>query len=91
MSFVCVFIFGIHQIFVVTIKIYINSKHRYLGGLLLEKTTIDGGYENNDDPHFDEAKKKGKKTWIWKFSTFVERPWNLDDGSMYDLVIDHNK
>lgn len=61
MSFVCVFIFGIHQIFVVTIKNCINSKHRYLGGLLLEKTTIDGGYEKKDDPHFDEARKREKK------------------------------
>jgi hypothetical protein len=45
MSCVCVFIFRIHRIFVVTIKICINFKHQYLGGLLLEKTTIDGGYE----------------------------------------------
>jgi hypothetical protein len=33
-----------------------------LGGLLLEKTTIDGDYEKKDDPHFDEARTKGKKT-----------------------------
>jgi hypothetical protein len=45
MNGVCVFIFGIHRIFVVIVKICINSKHRYLGGLLLDKTTKDGGYE----------------------------------------------
>jgi hypothetical protein len=47
--------------------------------------------KKKDNPHFDEARKKGKQTWIWKFSTFVERPWNLNDGSIYDLVIYYNK
>ncbi len=62
-----------------------------MGGLLLEKTTIDGGYEKGGWSSLWWGKEIGKKTWIWKISTFLEKPWNLDDGSMYDLVIDHNK